>query len=291
MKITTKIINTNTAKRTKERRVEDLLTLNIADSILKEKRGYIIKMPKSGEPVVACLSGGLDSVCNLEVLMGEFGLSVYPYFLNRNQSNYKYEKKSVRFYTNYYKKRYPNLMHDPIEITIDTPGKSYKNMLRSCKKMTDKPLYRHDVAYPARNPIIFLTGMDYAYSLQSKRIFPKTIFGAYMESDNLYHSSLTLTRLLNLVMCHAIGDWDFQFTSIPIEREFDNCYDKDVYVKYCSEKGVPLEYSRSCCLEDEIQCGACPACWDRRNAFKVNNLKDRTIYQSPMSKKPPYPVV
>jgi len=182
-------------------------------------------------------------------------------------------------------------MNEIIEIEVETPGKTYKEMLRACKKMADKPLYRHDVAYPARNPIIFLTGLDYAYSLQSKGIFPKTIFGAYMESDNLYHSSLTLTRLLNLVMCHITGDWEFQFISIPIERELGNCYDKDVYVKYCFERGVPLEHSRSCVSADEIQCGICPACWDRRNAFIKNNLEDKTTYKNPFPAIPPYPVV
>lgn len=291
MKRTSKIIYTNTASKITKRRTEDLLVLNMAEKILKKKRKYIIKMPKPGKSVVVCISGGLDSVCNLEVLMGEFGLMVYPYFLNRKQSNYQYEKKAVSFYGKYFQKRYPDLMHKIMEIKVETPGTSYKDMLRICKKMTDKSLYRHDVAYPARNPIIFLTGLDYAYSLQSKGIFPKTIFGAYMESDNLYHSSLTSIRLLNLIMCHITGDWEFQFISIPIERELENCYDKDVYVKYCVEKGIPLEHSRSCVSKDKIQCGICPACWDRRNAFKKNNLEDRTIYQKPFSKKAPYPII
>lgn len=291
MKKISKVIYTNTAERTFKRRVEDNFVLEMAEEILKKKRGYVIKIPEPKDPVVACISGGLDSVCNLEILMGEFDFNVYPYFLNRKQSNYQYEKKSVEFYNKYYKKRYPNLMHEIIEIELETPGRSYKEMLRACKKMTDNPLYRHDVAYPARNPIIFLTGLDYAYSLQSKGIFPKIIFGSLMESDNLYHSSLTTTRLLNLVMCHITGDWTFQFTSIPIEKELGNCYDKDVYVKYCVERGVPLEYTRSCVSADEIQCGICPACWDRRNTFRKNNLEDKTVYQHPFSEIPPYPIV
>ncbi len=40
-------------------------------------------------------------------------------------------------------------------IEIETPGKSYKEMLRVCKKLTDNSLYGHDVACLARNPIIF----------------------------------------------------------------------------------------------------------------------------------------
>jgi len=88
MKKISKVIYTNTAKKMATRRVEDLLVFDMAEEILKKKRGYIIKMPTQGESVVTCVSGGLDSVCNLEILMGEFGLIVYPYFLNREQSNY-----------------------------------------------------------------------------------------------------------------------------------------------------------------------------------------------------------
>jgi len=112
-----------------------------------------------------------------------------------------------------------------------------------------------------------------------------------MKSDNLYHSSLTFIRLLNLVMCHITGDWEFQFISIPIEREFGNCYDKEVYVKYCVEKEMPLEYTRSCASNSKIQCGICPDCWDRRNAFRINNLEDKTVYKYPMPQNPPYPIV
>jgi len=46
-------------------------------------------------------------------------------------------------------------MHETIEIEIETPGKSFKEMLRVCKKLTDNSLYGHDVACLARNPIIF----------------------------------------------------------------------------------------------------------------------------------------
>jgi len=287
----TSVFHTNTAESMLNRRVEDLEVLRRADETLMAKRGYVVEMPEKGESVVACLSGGLDSVCNLEVLMGEFGLNVYPFFINRKQTNYRWEKKAKDFFEKYFLSKYPDLMHEIIEIDLETPAEIYNDDLRNLKSLTDKFPYRHDVAYPARNPLIFLAGMEYAYSLQAKGINPKTIFGTFMKSDNLYHSSLTTSRLLNLLMCQITGDWEFQFISIPIEREFGNCYDKDVYVKYCIEKGVPLEHSRSCVSADEIQCGKCPACWDRRHAFIVNGIKDSTPYQYPWTETPPYPVI
>ncbi|MCD6550084.1 hypothetical protein J7K24_00895 [bacterium] len=104
MRKISKILNTGTAQEINNRRVEDLFVLNMTDEVLRKKRGYVVKLPPPGEPVVACLSGGLDSVCNLAILLKEFKLQVYPYFLNRNQSNYKYEKEAVKFFNIYFKK-------------------------------------------------------------------------------------------------------------------------------------------------------------------------------------------
>ncbi len=104
MKKISKVIYTNTAERTFKRRVEDNFVLEMAEEILKKKRGYVIKIPEPKDPVVACISGGLDSVCNLEILMGEFDFNVYPYFLNRKQSNYQYEKNQWNFIINITKK-------------------------------------------------------------------------------------------------------------------------------------------------------------------------------------------
>jgi len=283
----TKVLNTNTAQQSLKRRVEDLTVINAIEKVFKEKRGYIIKKPKPNEPVLACMSGGLDSICNITVLLEELKVQVYPFFLDREQTNYKYEKASVMFFNKYFKKRYPDLYHDVLEIKLVSPAWAYKDMLRDTHKMKDNLIYRHDVAYPARNSIIFLTGMDYGYALQSRGIFPKTVFGATLSSDFLYHSSLTSIRITNLLMCNVTGDWDWQYISIPIEKEFANGYDKDVYVKFNTEKNIPLEKTRSCPKKSKIQCGTCLPCWDRRMAFKKIGIKDKTPYLKSLKEEIP----
>jgi len=77
---------------------EDMDLLNSFDSLFIAKRGFVVKMPQKGESVVACLSGGMDSVANIAMLMKEYGLRVYPFFINRGQSNYTYEKKSADYF-------------------------------------------------------------------------------------------------------------------------------------------------------------------------------------------------
>lgn len=275
-----KIINTGTAYKISESENENLPILKSVEDIFLNIRNYIIKMPEPGSPVVACFSGGMDTVANVAILMEEFGLNVYPYFINRGQSNYKWEKEAVDFFNNYYTKRYPKLYNKYVEIQLDTPPKFYKNNLRWTKNLNDDPDIRKKVAYPARNPIIGLTGMEYAYSMQSNGIFPKTIFSVHTADDPPYHSALTAIRLVNLLMCHITNDYNWQFISIPIEKELGNYYGKEVYVSWCGEHDIPLEKSRSCYSNEVSHCGICyPACINRREAFKKAGLKDKTIYK------------
>lgn len=283
----TKIINTNTSYKLKERRVEDFLVIEKINEIFKRKRGYIVALPDKKTPVVACISGGLDSICNINILLEEFNLEIYPFFINRSQTNYKYEKKAVNYFNKYFKRKYPKLYHHYIEIYAEVPGKSYKDLLRKTKRMKDNKQMRHDIAYPSRNPIMFLLGAEYAYSLNAKGIKIRDIFGAYISSDDLFHSSLTSVRTTNLMICQIMGDYSWQFISLPIEEEFDNCWDKDRYVKYSVEKEVPLEKTRSCVKNTKIQCGRCPSCWERRKAFIEANYSDKTKYLYPMPKELP----
>lgn len=94
----TKILNNKGSVKFENKENEDAALLKIYDDILKSKRGYVVKMPKKCESVVVCLSGGQDSVANTGILLKEFGLNVYPFFINRGQSNYKYEKRSVNYF-------------------------------------------------------------------------------------------------------------------------------------------------------------------------------------------------
>jgi len=276
------MINSHIIDRGVMKQKEDLALLFDVERILKKKRGYIVKAPKSNEPVVTCLSGGLDSVANIVILLEELGVQVYPFFINRGQSNYKWEKKAVKFYDNLFIKKYPKLYHKCVEIGLNIPGKAYKKDLIATKCLDDDLLIRKMASYPARNPIIFLVGMEYGYSLQHKKIYPKSIFASTHTEDGAYHSSLTSLRCQNLVMCNITGDWSWQFTSIPLEKEFGNYYSKARMLKFADECGIPLEYSRSCTGKDKLQCGVCTmACMDRRTSFKKAGIIDKTKYSHP----------
>ncbi len=184
-----KILNKQGKIKIEDKVNEDVNLLKIFSNILKDKRGYVVKMPKKGGNIAVCLSGGQDSVANIGILLKEFGLNVYPFFINRGQSNYKHEKKAVDYFNLFYKKRFPKLYHDYKEITAITPGAEYKDLLRKTKRMVDDIPLRHNVSYPARGPIVFLTGMEYGYALKAKGIEIKTVFASNMSSDFSYHCS------------------------------------------------------------------------------------------------------
>lgn len=265
---------------------EDIKLLKRLDNIFIERRGYAAKMPAANTPVSACMSGGLDSTANLAVLMEQFGLQVYPFFINRGQSAYQEEKYSVNWYNTYFLKKYPKLYHPCREITVATPAAAYKDKLRKTKNMMIDTERCKNISYPARNPIIFLTGFEYAYSLQSEGIIIKHLFGAHVSSDGSYHCSQTWTRGLNLQICQIMNDWDWQFISLPIETAFGNYFDKDVYITFCHEHDIPLQHTRTC-VKKGAPCGSCPPCWERRRVFAELKLPDIENYLNPMPKEMP----
>jgi len=269
----------------KKKSNEDLLLLKTFNNLFKIKRGYIIKMPKPGESVVACLSGGQDSVANIGILLKEFKLNVYPFFINRGQSNYKYEKKSVDYFNKFYKSKFPKLYHNSKEIAVNTPGVEYKDLLRKTKKMADGVPLISSICYPARGPIVFLTGMEYGYSLRAKGININNLFASNMSSDPAFHCSQTWVRLMNVLFCQILNDWSWQFISIPIETEFGNYYDKDVFLKWSYENGIPIHKARTCVKSFDLECGACSACRFRRKGYSEAGIKDPTKYMSEISKR------
>lgn len=283
----TKILNNKGKIKFKDKTNKDKGLLEILDNILKQKKGYVIKLPKPGETVVACMSGGLDSTANIGILLKELKLKVYPFFINRGQSALKWERAAVKFFDRYYQKRFPYQYHKCLEIKVPTPAKEYKDLLRKTKKMmTDIPLSQN-ISYPVRNPIIFLSGAEYAYSLKAKGENISTVFASHVSSDGSFHCSQTWTRLMNILMCQIFNDWNFQFISLPIETELDNFFDKDVYIRFMIENSIPIEKTRTCTTASRIPCGDCPPCWDTRRILNELRIPDKRKYLFPMSEKFP----
>jgi 7-cyano-7-deazaguanine synthase in queuosine biosynthesis len=281
-----KILNKIGEYNLNKKKNEDLDVLNSLDKILIKKRGHVIKMPEKYTSVAVCMSGGLDSVANIFYLLKEYEYNIYPFFINHGQSAYNAEKKAVKYYDKIFDKQFPGLYHKTQEIKVATPGKEYKRMLRATKNIKEMQ-HEREISYPCRNSIMFLTGMEYAYSLESQGINIRNVFGAHMASDTSYHCSLTWTRLTNLTMCQITNNYDWQFIDVPIERELGNFFDKDVFIEYCHKNDFKIWNTRSCVGRHPIQCGDCPNCWYRRQIFKQMGIEDKTEYRFPLSDECP----
>lgn len=255
-----------------EKRNEDLVILDTINNYFLKKRGYIFKLPQRGTPVLACMSGGLDSVVNILILLKECKFKVYPFFINRGQENYVLEKEAIAYFDEYFTKEFPDRYNKTFEISIEVPSSSYKNLLKETIK-------DDGISYPARNSIIFLTGAEYGYSLKTKEIEINTMFGSLVNGDTSFHCSLTWTRLMNLSICQMINDPNWQFTSIPIEETLGNFYDKDVLIKYAEENNFPIEHTRTCTKNTKIHCGSCPFCKYRKSSFLKAGILDKTLYE------------
>jgi 7-cyano-7-deazaguanine synthase in queuosine biosynthesis len=277
----TKIINTQTGNNLSLKRTEDPTVLKKIEDILEMRRGKILKFPEPKTPVVVIHSGGMDSTTNMAILMEEFGLKIYPLFINRGQTNLRWEKEAVIFFDDYFFQKYPELYNKSFEIKINIPPEEYKEDLRKTKDLQDNLQMRIRIAYPSRNPIMVLLAAEYAYSMQLKGVFPKIIFTSFMSDDPPRHSTLTAIRMVNLLVCQIMGDYNWQVISIPIERELDNYYGKDYYVKWAAEHDLPLEKTRSCYRDQRDHCGICyPACQNRKEAFIRARVADKTIYKN-----------
>ena len=96
------------------------------ENILISNRGWVSRWPKKA---VFIFSGGMDSTVTIARLLSEMKIEIFPAFINRGQTNLKYERKSVKYFDNLFKIKYSNLYHEYVELKIDIPPTELKNAI------------------------------------------------------------------------------------------------------------------------------------------------------------------
>lgn len=269
----------------KARALENLESLKEIEKFLKNRRGYVFKMPKRGSAVIMPFSGGLDSTVIAAMLMQEYGLEIYPMFTKRGQTYQRPEIKTANFFYNYFKKRYPGQFHrikfvssyfPPLEIR-----KSYDKVENKIIKVFDKKnrLLWGDYFYTA---LLCVTAVQYAYSIQiEKEEEIRTIFAGFMRSDGEGKQDHTLTAIRSIMshVCAMTNDYRWQISPFPLEKEIGFFYDKEFFIQWAVDNDIPLEKTRSSCQSRSIyHCGECMICNTRKRAFKRAGIKDPTVY-------------
>lgn len=241
--------------------------LTFYEKFLRVKRGWVSRWPKKA---VFIFSGGMDSTSTISRLLSEKKIEIFPVFINRGQTNLKYERKSVKHFNNLFKTKYPNFYHDFVELKIDVPPTELKNAIFP---------YTKQHGHPLRNTILQMLGVQYAISLLSSGHKIKTVLCAQVPDDPFPHSTLTSLRINTVNVCENLGEWDWQITSPNMDPLLSKNFGKIEMIKWSAKNGIPLERTRSCYTSSVKHCGVCLTCSRRKEAFKAALVKDNTQYE------------
>lgn len=275
------------------RELENINIINQIEETLKKQRGFVFDMPSKRSSVILLLSGGLDSIVSWAILMEEFGLSVYPLFLNRGERRFKREKISVDYFSKYYKKKYPTLFHQPlilslginnITLPIENSLKRIHPELIMNKFNGDGMLLDLNTSFGSFLLFPIYASMYAEYLCHTKNLFIRNIFCSVVQGDGLVVPYQTFTSLRSMMyyLCVAKGDYRWQFSSVVFEKETGLCFDKFNLVQWANNHEIPIEKTWSCYHAKKYQCGGsdCQTCRVRVNAFQKAGVADKTIYCS-----------
>lgn len=257
----------------KKRDLEDFESIKFVERILKKQRGYVFKMPRPGTPVISLFSGGLDATVVSAMLLEEFGLVVYPLFLDNGHGYSKYEEKSADFFAEYFLEKY---------------GKKFKPLKKLDSKFPISPISDVDYnRFPVKQNFFYSTlqciyAVQHAYrleKLENKKI--RCIITSYMRADGKFRIDQTFSaiRKTMLNVCMLTKDFSWQISSLPIEKELGYFHDKSSFIKWAYSKNIPIEKTRSSCKQMAyFHCGRCEICMKRKEEFQKAGVIDKTTY-------------
>lgn len=258
------------------------------ENILRKERGYVFKMPKEGAPIIALMSGGLDTIVMISILLEEYKLNVYPVFFDRHLKNSLPAKRSIKYFTKYFTDKYPSRFHKPFifdcKIPLEEISEDLENVQWHC---IDKKTGRQK-GIPLQPSFYANHCLLYSKYLEEKeKIKIRNIFGAWYPdgSKRFIYESLTSFRSIMLGLCCQDNDFSWQFTSLPMEKELGFWFGKEEMVKIGTRHGISMEKSWTCFFDggiDKRQCGRCDACYHRKDAFNKAGIKENYKYRDEM---------
>lgn len=277
--------------------IEDVPLLNKIESIFLKKRGYVFRIPQKSEPVIALMSGGLDTAVVISMLLAKYKLEVYPLHVNRKLFHSQKAEKSVDEVSKVFLKQYTKQFHKPFKVDFPIPpveltlpvsiindqlifssifGKGPKF---AQNRTIDKQ--GHLQGTPFQPSMYASLSMYYSQWLyETKGIKIRTIIGACLPNNARYfqYETLTAHRIVMLNLCSQNNDFSWQYTSLPIEKELGFYFEKDKIIQYGKKYRTPMEKTWTCWLNYKYQCGVCYLCSERRNAFYNAKVKDNSTY-------------
>jgi len=240
------------------------------DQVLLDKRGWVSKIPESKKAVML-ISGGYDSIVTAARLIKDYDMELYPMYINRDSRNKEGELASIKYFTEYFKKRFgENKFHDVFEPSVSIPPLEIKEKLQE---------YAKTHRYPMRDFIMQMFAVQYAASLGDD---VRTICNGVIETDSI--ASVEINRINTIAICEMTKEAEWNILSLNIDTEIDGkAYSKKNEIEWAVENGIPTEMTMTCWTpikenDTLFHCGECYACIERQTGFKDSGYADPTQY-------------
>ena len=201
---------------------------------------------------VLLFSGGIDSAVLLYMLLSK-GIRVYPLFVDYGHKASKAEEKAV--------------------VTILDMLKLSTKVIRLKELRFLSPhvrgLKKNSFYYPYRNVLFITLAAMYAYALGSNSIFIG-LSSTYLQRASFPNATEDFVSKMNELLGMYGHGVKVYAPLIGVE--------KSVIVRIGNKLGVPFHLTYSCYYGGEVHCGKCPACLNRKLAFRKAGINDPTIY-------------
>lgn len=246
--------------------------LDIYNSLLLERRDWISGIPENKKAVML-VSGGYDSMITSARLIKDFGMELFPIYIDRGSRNRDGELASIQYLTKYFQDTFgKDSFHDVFIPKISVPPKEIKDQLQE---------YAKTHRYPMRDFIMQMFAVQYAASLGDD---VRTICNGVIETDSI--ASVTINRINTLAICEMTKEPEWNILSINIDPELsEKPFSKKDEILWAKENDIPDGKTMTCWTpigrEGELyHCGECYACRERKNGFIGAGVADQTKYYS-----------
>jgi len=227
-------------------------------------------MEKNNKKAVVVLSGGMDSATALFQAIAD-GYNVYTISFNYGQRH----KKELE-YAKKISEKAGVVEHRIVDITTI-------NSLVSNSSLTNENIevpeghYAQDnmkiTVVPNRNMIMYSIAIGYAVNIKAQAMYVGVHAGDHAIYPDCRPEFIELLDVIAKVANEGFVDKSFRIIAPFVYKS------KSAIASIGSKLDVPFELTWSCYKGGNYHCGKCGTCVERKEAFKLSKVKDRTIYE------------
>jgi 7-cyano-7-deazaguanine synthase in queuosine biosynthesis len=238
---------------------------------------------------VPAVSGGLDSIALTGILLHK-GVDVHPVFFRKGQNNYEMEEQAVNYFDRLFQKMFPKNYNKVLKCDMQVPPEAIR-------EFGERHFCSEEATFFFENHVIGIAAIQHALQLQEQRglRYPPAVVIGPVISDTRIDNSPDLVRSLQFSFRQAfkgvaeINETDPEYVTGRGRKNLTYCapfldaqWDKKDYLlwirKYIPDFFEHLHNTWSCPENRQYHCGKDIPCRKRRDAFRIAEVPDNTIY-------------